>query len=156
VKKLLLPLFLSSAAAGAAGITPQKKPELATVLGLSEELASTPVPSAQPYIVRVFAAPVTVGECGSSVASCPDVRLLVTVSSGDLGGRPSLFELPRQKGWEFVAWSAPQSLGGQPAAAFTVRSALPGANVSPAARKAWRPRIYRVLVTPGSASYVAQ
>ena len=156
MKHALLPLLLMASAAAAAELSPQKKPELATVLGLSEELARTPAPSAQPYIVRVFAVPREVGECGGPVATCPDIRLLVTVSSGDLGERPSLFELPTQKGWEFLGWSPPSSLGREPAAAFSVRTALPEANVSPSARKAWRPRTYRVLVTPESATYVAQ
>lgn len=156
MKVLLVPLLLAASAATAAGLSPQKKPELAAVLGLAEELAHTPASSTQPYIVRVFAAPREVGECGGSVATCPDVRLLITVSSGDLGERPSLFELPVQKGWQFIGWSAPGSLGGEPAAAFTVRTTLPDANVDPAARKAWRPRTYRLLVTPESASYVAQ
>ena len=156
MKALLLPLFLVASQAAAADLAPQKKPELAAVLGLSEELTHTPVSSSQPYIVRVFAVPREVGECGGPVATCPDVRLLVTVSTGDLGEQPSLFELPAQKGWEFVGWSAPGSLRGTPAAVFTVRTTLPETNVSPVARKAWRPRTYRVLVTPGSATYAAQ
>ncbi|UGB46828.1 hypothetical protein LQ772_05905 [Frateuria edaphi] len=158
MKYALLLLVLLSTASVAEDLVPLKKPELAGVLGLSEELARTAASAEQPqpYIVRVYAAPVAVSECDGTIASCPDVRLLITVSSGDLGERPSLFELPAQKGWQFVGWSAPSSLGGQPAASFIIRSALPEANISAAARKAWRPRTYRMLVTPELATYAVR
>jgi len=159
MNRLLLPtlfaLATAAAAANAADLTPVPRPELATVLGLSEELARTPADAGQSYIVRVFAAPVAIGECGGPVVSCPQVRLLIAVSSGDLGERPTLFELPAQKGWEFVGWSAPAASGRKPVVEFTVRSVLPEANVSSSARAAWRSRTYRVRVTPESASYAA-
>ncbi len=131
-----------------------EKPELATVLGLHEELASTTPRSEQPYFVRVFSVPVGVYECGGSVESCPNVRLFVTVSFGDLGETPALFELPAQKGWEFVGWVTSSGSGEQRMASFKLRTTLPEANIDLVARRAWTAEEYSVLVSPGSASYV--
>jgi hypothetical protein len=135
-------------------LAPIDKPELATVLGLLDELAITAPASDQPYIVRIYAAPTSVGECGGTVASCPDVRLFVTASYGDLGETPVLYQLPTQKGWEFKGWSSPVTLGQTRMASFIVRTALPETNIDIAARKAWQPQEYRVLISPESASYV--
>jgi hypothetical protein len=154
MKLLVLLLLLLPTAAKSDDLTPVAKPELATVLGLLQELATTPSSSNQPYIVRVYAAPTGVYECGGSVASCPDVRLFFTVSYGDLGETPTLYQLPAQKSWEFVGWSEPSAKASR-MASFTVRTTLPEANIDPANRNAWRSQEYRVLVSPESASYVS-
>lgn len=154
MKVLILLTVLFPLVAAAHELTPVDKPELATVLGLLEELATTPPISDQPYVIRVYAAPTGVYECGGTVASCPDVRLLVTVSYGDLGETPVLYQLPMQKGWEFGGWSNPPTTGHTRMAGFIVRTTLPDANIDPAARNAWRPHEYRVLISPESASYV--
>lgn len=135
-------------------LAPVDKPELATVLGLLDELATTPLASDQPYIVRIYAAPTSVGECGGTVASCPDVRLFITASYGDLEETPVLYQLPTQKGWEFKGWASPVTSGHTRMASFIVRTTLPETNIDLAARKAWRPQEYRVLISPESASYV--
>jgi hypothetical protein len=147
---LLFPLIAS-----AHDLAALDKPELATVLGLLDELATTSPSSDQPYIVRVYAAPAGVYECGGMVASCPDVRLLITVSYGDLGETPVLYQLPMQKGWEFKGWSSPTTAGGTRRASFVVRTTLPETNIDLDARKAWHTQEYRVLVSPESASYVS-
>ncbi len=131
-----------------------KKPELATVLGLLEELATTKPDSDQPHIVRIYAVPTRIGECGGAVSSCPDVRLFFTVSVGDLGEEPVLYQLPVAKGWEFAGWTSPVTKGNTSMSSFMLRTTLPDANVALAARKAWRSQEYRVLVSPAAASYV--
>jgi hypothetical protein len=78
MKFLVILLLLFPIVASARDLAPVKKPELATVLGLLDELATTPPSSGQPYIVRIYAAPTSVYECGGTVDSCPDVRLFVT------------------------------------------------------------------------------
>ena len=147
---LLFPLIAS-----AHDLTPVDKPELATVLGLLDELATTSPSSDQPYTVRIYAAPTGIYECGGTVVSCPDVRLLITVSYGDLGETPVLYQLPMQKGWEFKSWSSPITAGDTRMANFIVRTTLPETNIDLAARKAWHSQEYRVLVSPESASYVS-
>jgi hypothetical protein len=131
-----------------------KDVKLATVLGLLEQLATTPPTSDQPHIVRIYAVPDFVGECGGVVSTCPDVRLFIAVSNGDLGEVPALYQLPRQKGWEFVGWSPPTKGGQVQESSFVVRSALPESNIDPASRAAWRPTEYHVRVSPSAASYV--
>ena len=128
--------------------------KLATVLGLLEQLATTPPMSDQPHIVRIYAVPDFVGECDGAVSTCPDVRLFITVSNGDLGEAPTLYQLPKQKGWEFVGWSPPTKVGKVQESSFVVRSTLPESNVDPASRAAWRPTEYHVRVSPSAASYV--
>ena len=150
---LLLALLLPIGAL-ASDLAPVDKPELATVLGLLDELAATPPASGQPYLIRIYAAPTSVGECGGTVASCPDVRLFITVSHGDLGETPVLYQLPAQKGWEFKGWSTPVVSGHTRLASFVLRTALPETNIDLTARSAWHSREYRVLVSPEAASYV--
>ena len=155
VRLLAILAFAFPVVSAAHDLAPLHEPELASVLGLLEELAITPVGSSQPYIVRVYAAPTVVGECGGTVVSCPDVRLFITVANGDLGETPVLYQLPLQKGWQFKAWSQPLTVAGTPMASFVVRTALPSANIDPANRKDWRAVEYRVLVSPTSASFAA-
>lgn len=130
------------------------QPELATVLGLQEELAPAVPRAEQPYFVRIFSVPVGLYECSGTVESCPDVRLFVTVSSGDLGETPALFEIPPQKGWEFVEWATPSGVGENQMASFIVRTAIPESNIDLESRRTWRPVEYVVLVSTGSASYM--
>jgi hypothetical protein len=139
-----------------ADLVPVKNAQLASVLGLLEEISpESPAPE-QPYIVRVFAAPVIVGECQGAVSSCPDVRIFVTVSTGDLGDAPVLYELPVAKGWEFMGRDKPATAAGRTMSGFTVQTALPDSNVDAPARNAWHPKVYHVLISPTAASYTRQ
>lgn len=154
MKNIAVLLFLLPSMVNGQDLVPMNNPELATVLGLLQELAITPPTSGQPHIVRVYTSPIAIGECDGIVMTCPDVRLFVTVSTGDIGETPVLYELPTQKGWEFKGWSSPVNIGGTSMASFVLHTTLPDANIQPAARKAWRPQEYRVLVSPTSASYI--
>lgn len=150
---LLVSLAMMPLVASSAELVPVKDSRLATALGLSEEISPRGHAADQPYFVRVFAAPVVIGECGGTVASCPDVRLYVAVSAGDLGEVPVLYELPAAKGWEFSGWDKPVALNGKAMAGFTVKTVLPESNVEATARNAWRSRACRVFVSPVAASY---
>jgi hypothetical protein len=151
MKVLLALLFFLPIAAQAVELKQVKGGDLAAVLGLLDEL--TPAPSMdQPYFVRVYAVPAYVGECGGSVSSCPDVRLYLTVSSGDLGETPRLYRLPDAKGWEFKGWSKPAQ-GRTGTQAFTLLTTLPESNIEQSARKAWRAAKYQVVVGPSSVTY---
>lgn len=146
-------LALPPLAARSADLVPIKDARLATVLALSEEITPKPLPPDQPLFVRVYAAPDVIGECGGSVASCPNVRLFIAVSTGDLGETPTLYELPDAKGWEFVGWDG---AGNQAKVGFTIQTALPESNIDEAARKAWRSMVCHVLVGPATATYVCK
>lgn len=152
--KLLVLLLLFPLVAPAGELPRVRKPELASVLGFLDVLATSSGDSEQPYIVRIYAAPTSINECDGTVDSCPDVRLFVTVSNGDLGETPVLYQLPLQKGWEFKGWVRAEADGRTRMASFVVRTTLPDANIEPAVRKAWHPQEYRVLVSPESGSYV--
>ena len=149
MKNLASVLILIPSLACAGTLSPSKDQKLATTLGLLEEISTTDPD--QPYFVRVFAVPEAVLECEGTVQSCPDVKLYITFSVGDLGEPPVLFQLPASKGWEFVGWSKPEEVDGVPVVGFTVRTSLPGANIDTQARKAWHPRIYQVQLSPASA-----
>jgi hypothetical protein len=153
MKLLAMLLLFFPVIASAGDLAPVKNPELASVLGFLDVLATSPPDSNQPYIVRIYAAPTSNHECGGAVESCPDVRLFVTVASGDLGEIPVIYQLPLQKGWEFRGWASPVVNGRARMASFFVRTTLPEANIEPAARKAWHSTEYRVVVSPESASY---
>ncbi len=153
MKYLAALVFLLPAIPFAHDLPASKNVSLASTLGLLEELANTEPASEQPYIVRIFAVPEAVLECGGPVASCPNVKLYITVSYGDLGESPVLYQLPASKGWKFIGWSQPVDAGKTRMANFKLRTTLPEANVSPEARKAWRSREYHVLVSPTGAFY---
>ena len=153
MKYLAALILLLPAITWARDLVPLKSQSLATTLGFVEELTPTPPNVDQPYFVRVFAIPTENGECGGDVSTCPDVKHYVTVFNGDLGERPVLYQLPTSKGWEFVGWTKPSKAGQTPLMGFKLRTTLPGSNISPEARKAWRPREYRVVVSAASASY---
>ena len=153
---LAVALAMAPLTAMCADLTPVKDGRLAAVLGLSEEISPKPGASNLSLFVRVYAAPVLIGECDGNVVSCPDVRLFITVSSGDLGETPVLYELPAAKGWEFVGWDKPGTSNGQAKVGFTVRTMLPESNVEASARKAWRSKTCRVLASPEAASYACQ
>ena len=146
-------LVLVATICPARDLAPSKDKQLASTLGLIEELTPSGQDGSQPYIVRIFAAPVSVSECGGPVSTCPNVDLYITVSTGDLEDPPSLYQLPPSKGWTFVKWNKPSNVGQVAMASFVLRTTLPEANVSPEARKAWHPHEYTVQVSPSSASY---
>ena len=153
MKYLAALILLLSASTWARDLVALKSQNLATTLGFLEELTPRPPSVDQPYFVRIFAVPTEVGECGGDVSTCPDVNLYITVSNGDLGERPVLYQLPNSKGWEFVGWTKPGKAGQMPSVGFKLRTTLPESNISPEARKAWRAREYRLLVSTESASY---
>jgi hypothetical protein len=90
------------------------------------------------------------------VSTEPAAVHFVTVSTGDLGDAPVLYELPIAKGWQFMGRDKPATAAGRTMSGFTVQTALPDSNVDAPARKAWRPEVYRVLISPTAASYTRQ
>ncbi len=112
--------------------------ELTRSLGLLEELARRGG-------LRVFAIPVAVGECWGSLASCPDVELVLSHTSGDLYDPPLAYTLPMAKGWTFVGWLDEDTL--------VLRTTLPDAHIADEERAAWKSLEYTVTVTQDGARY---
>lgn len=122
---------------GVASPLPDK--DLSRSLGLLREIASQGE-------IRIFAIPKEVGECWGSISSCPDVELIFTYTTGDLGDPPVAYSLPTSKGWDFVRWVDERT--------FVVRTSIPAANIEKANRDAWISIEYTVSVNQGGASYV--
>lgn len=150
---ILAILAVTSTSAMCADLPPIKDVRLASVLGLSEEISPKLPTIGMPLFVRVYAAPSFIGECDGSVASCPDVRLFVSVSSGDLGETPALYELPAAKGWDFKGWDKSEASSDKTRVGFVVQTALPESNIEASDRKAWHSESCHVLVSSEAASY---
>ncbi|MEW5834899.1 MAG: hypothetical protein AB1832_07570 [Pseudomonadota bacterium] len=121
-------------------------PKLAEALSWGTRLAETDPVADQPDFVRLWAVPMTIDECSGTVDSCPDVRLYIALTSGDLGDRPTLYELPPAKGWAFLGWDKPPSPNIAGNTRFSIATALPDDQISDTARAHWKPTVYRVTV----------
>ncbi|MEE4245196.1 MAG: hypothetical protein V2I33_07280 [Kangiellaceae bacterium] len=83
-----------------------------------------------------------VAECGGTYESCPNARLFITSSSGDLYETPHLYELPKSKGWAFVS-----SQDFEHHFYITIKTTLKHANVSIESRRQWRSQSYTLKVS---------
>ena len=131
-------------------LSPVDNESMAQVLSFGTELASSNDEIGFPHLVRVFAFPAVEGECWGPLKSCPDWRLVFTLTYDGLYVEPALYELPVSKGWEFVSWIAPN---GSEDVGFVVRTTIPGANLDSEERESWRPVTYEVLVSYDGATY---
>ncbi len=150
---IFLCLFSTSVFATEAIYFPQSN-NLAKILAFSNQLSSTADQENMKdfsLAVRVFAGPMELLECGSAVESCPDHRLFITVSTGDLGETPALYELTESKGWEFVKWHPPVKDSGS--VIFTVRTTLAYTNLEDEERAKWQAKEYIIEVTETGATY---
>lgn len=132
--------FARSAPLQSSGVSAPAIPagELTRSLGLLEELARRGG-------IRVFAIPVAVGECWGSLASCPDVELVLSHTSGDLYEPPTAYALPMAKSWTFVGWVDEDTL--------VLRTTLPDAHIADEERAAWKAVEYTVTVSQDGARY---
>ncbi len=142
---ILLCLLLTATAFGS-DWRPLDDKEFAAALTYGVEIAnSDSAPVSYPY-TRIYAVPEVVGECWGVLESCPDWRLYIAISMGDLYEEPLLFQFPiESKGWKFVGWrqtDEPQTI------LFRVTTVLPGANLSSEVRSDWKPEIYEFTITP--------
>jgi len=149
MKRLCVLLAFLAPQTMASELKPLQDANLSTILGFLDELETTPRDSDQLYFVRAFAAPVELGECGGRISSCPDVRLYISASTGDLGDVPKLFVLPPAKGWEFVDWEKAKG----DAVGLILRTAIPSNNIDPAERKLWHPLVYHIWIGSQEAGF---
>jgi len=83
-----------------------------------------------------------ISECGGTWQSCPNARLFITSSMGDLYETPLLYELPKAKGWRFIhAAETEHEL------VLTLFTTLQHANVSAQSRKEWPFKKYTLRVS---------
>ena len=136
-------LVLWSAAAVADLWQPLDDKELTIALAYGEEIANSANIAKASHVVRVFAVPEEIGECWGALESCPDWRLYISISMGDLYETPFLFRFINAKGWKFLGWqptSEPQTT------LFRIATELPGANLEPSVREEWRQEIWEFTV----------
>ena len=103
--RIILVILLTSPSL-AEDLTSVEIESMAQVLAFGVELANSNDEIGFPHNVRVFAFPAVEGECWGSLESCPEWRLVFTLTYDGLYVEPALYELPTSKGWEFVSWMA--------------------------------------------------
>jgi hypothetical protein len=97
-----------------------------------------------PY-VEVIQSWEEIAECGGSYQSCPNARLFIATSLGDLYESPMLYELPKAKGWEFVRVEESEHQ-----ISVTLKTTLMHANVTQESRKLWSSKIYVINISKHS------
>ena len=141
---LILAAFLTSTG-DANEWRPVDNKDLANALAYGTELAnSDSAPVSYPYI-RLFEVPEVIGECWGTLESCPNWRLYIAISMGDLYEEPFLFQFPSSKGWKFLGWQQtdePQTVR------FRITTTLPGANLSAEVRESWKADVYEFSIGP--------
>ena len=123
-------------------LTQIKNDDLAMILGAGNKIFESEPMSTLPVLIRAYTSPAYIGECWGKIESCPDVRLFITVTTGELYDVPQLYELPKEKGWKYVSHSAPNK--GKVQLVFV--TTLPGANIDQKARNAWMAKKYTITV----------
>lgn len=124
--------------------------ELAYALGASSIISSNENEPNTPFNFRVFVVPTEINECWGKIESCPDHKLFITVTTGDIYDTPSLYQLPTAKGWDVV-----ESLGtrnGRREIGLKIQTMLPSANINIEERQKWEPAIYHVWLSEYSAT----
>ncbi len=139
MKYLLFLTLALSTIANSQELSLIKNNETAMLLATSHEIYSGRGDGHNiPYLVRAITSPTVIGECGGTIESCPDIRLFVVISMGDLGEIPKVLELPREKGWKFVSLSKSDT----ERVTLIFETTIPGANINIEQRNAWIPRKY--------------
>ncbi len=112
--------------------------ELAYILGTMDVIYSSNNLGKDPIFVSAIRSYKEIGECWGKIDSCPDSRLLIVTSMGDLYEDPQLYELPVSKGWEFVSSDVTENRE----LIIVVKSVLPSANIDLIERGSWKGKTY--------------
>ena len=119
-------------------LSKSKNSELALILSTFEVLyKSNTFPN-----VMVIETWEEISECGGPFESCPNARLFVIVSNGDLYEVPSLYELPKSKGWKFIDFFEKDNFY-----LLSVGTTLERANASLESRETWKSKKYTLKIS---------
>jgi hypothetical protein len=121
--------------------------ELAFALGASTVLLDNSNDNNTPFHFKVITVPVAIDECWGTIESCPDQKLYITVSTGDLNDTPSLYQLPVAKNWDVVESLGSRVIKGQRQIGIKIKTMLPTANIKIEERQKWRPTTYKVWLS---------
>ncbi len=131
-------------------LVPVGNESMTQVVAFGRVLAESHRASEFPNRVKIVTFPPVVAECWGKIETCPDIRLVFILTTGDLYDEPHLFELPKSKGWEFVSWFSPED---RESGGFKVRTTLPEANIDPVEREKWTSATYKVEVSVADARF---
>ena len=145
VRYLLIILLLFSANASARQLEASKDYELSHILGTMKVLYEN---KKLPFI-RVIESAESIDECGGTYQSCPNFRLFIIVSLGDLGDPPSLYELPKSKGWKLEKVNENND-----ETVLTLVTTLDQSNIDIESRNKWKSKTYKIRVAEEGALYM--
>lgn len=138
MKKFILCILFSTSFAQANELNRSDNLELSYLLGTMRTLFES---TEFPYI-RIIESSEEIMECGGTFESCPNSRLFIVTSMGDLGEAPLLYELPKSKGWKV---SSNELVSGE--RHLTLVTTLDHANVSMESRSKWQSKTYKIRVS---------
>lgn len=139
MKFLCYGLFLVSAWTWPYELEPVKDDRLSFILSTFEVLYDY---KGTPF-VRIVESQEEINECGGTVVSCPNSRLFIILSMGDLGDVPRLYELPKAKGWKIQSVEIEELT-----LKIEVVTTLSHSNIAPEERAAWESKTYRLSIYP--------
>ncbi len=93
-------------------------------------------------MVQVIQSWEEISECGGPYESCPNARLFITSTMGDLGEPPLLYELPKSKGWKIISTEHKEK-----GLHIILNTTLNHANVSAESRAKWKSKMYVVRIS---------
>ncbi len=99
MRRLWILLFLVAANTFAGDLKQSRDEGLAHLLATMDILYE----SKSFPLVKIIESWDAISECSGTVESCPNARLLITSSMGDLNEAPLLYELPKAKGWQLIS-----------------------------------------------------
>jgi len=138
VKKFILCILFLASFAQANELKRSDNLELSYLLGTMRTLFES---KEFPYI-RIIESSEEIMECGGTFESCPNSRLFIVSSMGDLGEAPLLYELPKSKGWKV---SSNEIVNGE--RHLTLITTLEHSNVSMKSRSKWQSKTYKIRVS---------
>ena len=138
MKYIVIVLLLFSTYASADQLVPSKNYELSHILGTMRVVYEN---KDLPF-VRIIKSKEEISECGGTFETCPNSRLFIIVSMGDLGDPPILYELPKSKGWKLDSTEMKEN-----GLYITLDTTLNFPNISIESRKKWKSKKYRIRVS---------
>ncbi len=138
MRAFLLSLTFISISCFASELTKSPDVALAHILSTSEVLyQSEDLPE-----IKLIQSWEEISECGGTYQSCPNARLFIVVTPGDLNEPPLLYELPKSKGWELISTESSEQY-----LTVVISTTLNHANISQQSRSEWAPQIYRLQIS---------
>lgn len=138
MRAFLIPLTVLSVSCFASEHMKSSDVELAHILSTSEVVyQSKDFPE-----IKIIRSWEQISECGGTYQSCPNARLFIIVTPGDLYQPPLLYELPKSKGWEVLSTESTEKY-----LTVIVTTSLNHANVSQESRSEWAPKVYKLKIS---------